>query len=215
MAFNDLVASAQTYFPTLQVKYKDQSALMKILGKIMFFNPGFMTSYLTTLGTTVYIPNEQYVQDHPQITCDVFIHECTHMYDAKRIGFIYQLVYAFPQLLSPLMLLLLFVLSWKIVLPLVLLFLLPLPAPWRVYFERRAYFVQMYVGNKMYGNDPAIDGSTYASWFRDGSYYWMWIFQQNQSFTQEAANVLAGKPACVSEPALLQQIDTLMAAALK
>lgn len=214
MAFTDLVTEAQIYFPNLQVKYKSQSTLMKVLGKVLFFDPDFMTSYLTTLGDTVYIP-DNYVANSPEAACDVFIHECTHMYDEKRLGFWYQLAYAFPQLLSPLMLLLLFVLSWKIVIPLVLLFLLPLPAPFRTYFEKRAYCVQMYAGQQLWGDDPTQDVNGFNDYFTSADYYYMWPFGQTAVFTQEAANVAAGKPSCMSEPALFQQVTALIAAAKK
>lgn len=213
MSYEALVAKAQTYFPNLQIKYKDQSTLMKVIGKVMFFNPEFMTHYVTTLGNTVYLPNEQYVANSPEAFTDVFIHECTHMYDEKRLGLRYQLAYIFPQILSLVCLLLMFLVTWKIMLPLALLMLAPLPAPWRAYFEKRAYFVQMYAGNKLWGSDPVADGETYAQWFRTGDYYWMWIFEKNTTFDQEAANIKAGNPSCASEPALLQQVDDLIAAA--
>ena len=207
MGYNELVAKAQTYFPSLQIQYKDQSTLMKVLGKLMFFNPDFMTSYVTTIGNTVYIPNEDYAKQKPESFADVFIHECTHMYDEKRFGLWYSLAYIFPQILAPFMLFLLFVLSWKIVLPLVLLMLVPWPAPWRAFFEKRAYFVQMYAGYKLWGVDPVANGRVYLQWFKNGDYYWMWIFEQASSFDQEAANIKAGNPACASEPALFQQVN--------
>lgn len=213
MSYQALVAKAQTYFPSLTIKYKDQSTLMKILGTLMKpINPDFMTSYLSTIGDTVYLPSETYATQNPQAFTDVFIHECTHMYDEKRIGFWYTLAYIFPQILAPICLLLMFLVTWKIMLPLAILFLLPLPAPWRAYFEKRAYFVQMYAGNKLWGSDPVKDGETYAQWFRTGDYYWMWIFESNSTFDQEAANIKAGNPACASEPALLQQVNDLIAA---
>src|SRR5271166_2225033 len=215
MAFSDVVAAAQVDFPDLQVKYKDESTLMKVLSGLMFFNPQFMTNYATTFGDTVYFPSRAWLAANPYTANLVFIHECTHMYDEKRVGFWYSLAYAFPQLLSPVMLLLLFFLSWKIVVPLVVLFLLPLPAPWRAYFEKRAYFVQLYAGFKMRQENLATAAVDYAGWFRTEDYYWMWPFEQNQDFTQEVTNIQAGRPDCASEPALLQQVDTLIAAALK
>lgn len=213
MSYNALVAKAQTYFPNLQIKYKDQSTLMKVIGKIMFFNPQFMTDYVTTLGNTVYLPNEQYIVNKPEASINVFIHECTHMYDEKRLGFLYQLAYIFPQILSLVCFLLMFIVTWKIMLPFGLLMLAPLPAPWRAYFEKRAYFVQMYAGTQLWDADPVAFGDTYAQWFRTGDYYWMWLFEQNSSFAQEAANIKAGKPACSSEPALYKQVNDLIAAA--
>lgn len=216
MAFSDLTAKAQTYFPNLQVKYKDQSLLMRILGKVLFFNPTFMTQYVTTLGNTVYLPNKQYATQYPEDAITVFIHECTHMHDEQKLGKIsYTLGYMFPQLLFVVMWLLLFLVSWKIVLPLSLLFLAPLPAPWRAYFEQRAYFVQMLVNSKIYGADPVKDGTLFAGWFRNGNYYFMWPFEQDAVFLQEAANIQAGKGLAQTEPSLSAMVNDLIIAAQK
>lgn len=213
MAYVDLVAKAKTYFPSLQIKYKDQSTFMKILGGILFFNPTFMTTYTTTLGDTVYAPSEQFVTNNQQDFSSILVHECTHMYDNKRLNFLFTLGYMFPQILSPFSLLLLFVLTWKIVLPIFLLLLLPLPAPWRTYFEQRAYFVGMYARKQIFGSDPIIDGVYYSKFFKNGSYYWMWPFGKDTAFAKEAANINANDPACASEPALHKQVNDLIAAA--
>lgn len=213
MGYNELVAKAQTYFPNLQIKYKDQSPFMKVLGKLVFFAPEFMTSYVTTIGETIYLPNDQYAINNPNGFIDVFIHECTHMHDEKKIGFWYKPGYLFPQILAPFMLLLLLVMTWKIVLPLALLMLAPLPAPWRMYFERKAYFVQMLAGQQIYGYDPDVSAPHYATHFKNSDYYWMWIFGEDKQFAQEAINIKAGKPSSASEPDLAQMVSDLVAAA--
>lgn len=214
MAFNELVTKAQTYFPELQVKYKDQDTMMKILGKLMFFNPGFMKSYTTTIGNTIYFPNTEFVQNNPNAASGVFIHECTHVHDEHKIGSIpFKLGYLFPQILALPMLLLLFVLTWKIVVPLAVLCLLPLPAPFRARAERRAYFISMYVGYKLFGWDPVSTSSHYSDHFKDSSYYWMMPFGQDKLFEQEALNIKADKPAASSEPELLKMINDLMSVA--
>lgn len=214
MAFNELVEKAKTYFPELQIKYKDQDTLMQVLGKIMFFNPKFMTSYVTTLGDTVYFPSEQFVQDNPVAVSGVFIHECTHMYDEKRVSKpLFSLGYLFPQILSLLVWLLVFFVSWKILLLLSVVFLLPWPAPFRAHFEKRAYFVQMYVDNKLYGTDTMESGTTYASWFRNGNYYWMWIFGFDKDFAQEAINITSGKSEVDTETALGVMVNDLITVA--
>jgi hypothetical protein len=212
MAYTDLVAKIKTYFPTFQVEYKDQSQLMGVLGKILFFNPQFMTDYTTTLGDTVYAPNEQFVADNQQDFSTILIHESVHMYDNKRLSILFALGYMFPQILSVLALLL-FLVTWKIALPLLVISLLPLPAPWRTYFEQRAYFAGMYARQQVFGADPNADGAYYAAFFKDGSYYWMWPFGKEAAFAQEAANIIAGKPSCASEPELFQMVNSLIAAA--
>lgn len=180
----------------------------------MFFNPGFMTSFITTIGDTIYWPSREFVQNNPQSVSEVFIHECTHIYDEKRVGSVpFKLGYLFPQILALPMLLLLFVLTWKIVLPLVILCLLPLPAPFRAYFERRAYFVSMRAGYSLHGWDPAVIGAHAAKNFKNSSYYWMMPFGEDAKFAAEAANVLAGKPESASEPALDKMINDLVTVA--
>ncbi len=212
MAYADLVTKAKTYFPTFQVKYKDQSAFMQIIGKILFFNKDFMTNFITTIGNTVYVPSEKFVEDNQQNLSGVLIHECTHMYDSKRLGPLFTLGYLFPQILA-LPALLLFLVSWKIALPLFLLALLPWPAYWRTHLEQRAYYVGMYARYKIFGYDPIGEGNYYAHFFKDGSYYWMWPFGVDAEFNQEGSNIEDDKPACASEPALYQMVNDLIAAA--
>ena len=214
MAFNELVTKAQTYFPNLQIKYKDQDPLMKVLSALLFFNPGFKNQFITTIGNTIYWPNQEFVQNNTKAVSEIFIHECTHMYDEKRIGSVpFKLGYLFPQILALPMLLLLFVLTWKIVLPLFLLYLLPWPAPFRAYFERRAYFVSMRVGYSLYGWDPVLSAPQYTKNFKTSAYYFMMPFGEDAKFAAEAANVKAGKPESASDPALDKMITDLMSVA--
>src|SRR5690606_22183336 len=58
---------------------------------------------------------------------------------------LFKFLYLFPQILAPFISLLFFVLSWKIVLPLVIIALLPSPAYFRSKYEKRGYFVSLYV----------------------------------------------------------------------
>ena len=214
MGFNELVSKAQTYFPNLQIKYKDQDPFMKALGTLLFFNPGFKTQFITTIGNTIYWPSQEYVQNNTKAVSEIFIHECTHMYDEKRVGSVpFKMGYLFPQILALPMLLLLFVLTWKIVVPLFLLCLLPWPAPFRAYFERRGYFISMRTGNALYGWDPVALAPHYANNFKTSAYYWMMPFGEDAKFAAEAANIKAGKPESASEPALDKMVTDLMTVA--
>jgi hypothetical protein len=214
MAFNELVTKAQTYFPGLQIKYKNQDTLMRVLGTLLFFNPSFKNEFITTIGETIYWPSPEFVQNNPKAVSEIFIHECTHIYDEKRIGSVpFKLGYLFPQLLVLPVLLLLFLLNWKIVALLGVLCLLPLPAPFRAYFERRAYFVSMLVGYKLYGWDPAVTATSYATNFKNSSYYWMMPFGEDAKFAAEAVKVKTGTPESASDPNLTKMIDDLMSVA--
>lgn len=213
MALTDLTTEAKNYFPDFQLKYKNQDSFMKALGILMFFNPSFMKDYTTTIGHTVYAPDEQFV--HKPGFSPILIHECTHMYDNKKLGFLFDLGYLFPQILFLPILLLLFVLSWKIVIPLALLALLPWPAPWRANIERRAYFVSMLAEYLIYNVDPDTSASHFASYMRGGAYYFMWPFEKDSTFLNEAAAIKVGDPSCASEPGLFKQVNDLVAAAKK
>ncbi len=74
MTLEALVAKGQTYFPNLKIKFKDQDPLMKLVGKLMFFNPGFMTQFVTTIGETIYWPSKEDLEDSPAASAGTFIH---------------------------------------------------------------------------------------------------------------------------------------------
>jgi hypothetical protein len=199
MSFQDLVTSSQKYFPDLQIKYKDQSFFMKTLGKILFFNPTFMTSYTTTIGSTVYFPTETFVKIRPISACVVLLHELVHIDDAHKIskplfGFLYMSPLSFIFLCLPL-----FLLSWKIALPLMLLFGSPIPSFFRMLFEKRAYMTSLYALNalgKRMNFDPKLDSqkTSFLGQFKDSSYYFMWPFSNlDKEFDQAVDKIKAGQ----------------------
>lgn len=212
MTFESVVTEAQKLFP-VQIKYKNEDTGMNILGKLMVFNPSFMTKYITTIGYNVYYPSQEWIQKNPQDAIVTFIHECTHMYDEKtNNSFLWKLGYLFPQWLSLFVPFLLFFLSWKVVLPLVLFFLLPLPAPFRMMFERKAYCVGTYAAYKLYNVDPVKFITGYTNCFKNGAYYWMWIFGVDKYFT-DFSTALVNKQSLSIDISTLQMADQLIAAA--
>lgn len=200
MAFQDLVQAAQKYFPSLQIQYKDQSSFMKFLGFLLFFNKSFMADYTTTVGNTVYLPSANYVKLHPVSGSVVFLHELVHLHDHKRVGSVwFHFSYLAPQIFV-IPALLLFLLSWKIALPITIFFLLPLPSYFRMIYERRAYYASMYCLKKLGDSmnfDPQLSqqASYFAEYFIDSSYYFMWPFSSiiDDDFTAAAQLVAEGK----------------------
>jgi|SRR5579885_1002689 len=181
------------FFPDVKIAYKDQSTLMKILGFLLFFNPAFMTSYITTLGSTIYFPSQTYVNAHPVSSLVVLLHELTHVKDEKKISkVLFSLAYLLPQLLVLLFLPLLFIFGWKVAL-FSLIFLAPLPAYFRMIFEKRAYMTSIYVINKLNQTHPDykinLDDQTkfFVAQFKNFSYYVMWPFN---SIDKEFATAL-------------------------
>lgn len=194
----DLVKFAQVYFPKLQIKYKDNSLFMKILGKLMFFNSSFMKTFTNTIGNTIYFPSQQYTIDNPVESNIILLHELVHMYDLKKKGnLFYSLLYMFPQCLVLLFLPLLF-LSWKIALIGSLISLAPIPAYFRMQDEKRGYLCSMYTahvyGKKYNFTDERLqkmldsNKEQYVNEFYNSSYYFMWPFKSIKSDFDKAAN---------------------------
>ena len=199
MTFQDLVTAAQKDFPDLQIKYKDQSWLMKLISIILFFNKYFMTSFTTTIGSKVYFPNESVIKARPVSAAIVLIHELVHVYDSKKYNkFLFGFLYLTPQVFA-LLCLPLFLVSWKIALPLMLFFVSPIPSFFRMHFEKRAYLASLYViyalANRLnFKPLLATQEEGYLKHFRDSSYYFMWPFGNlRKDFDEGVARVKEGK----------------------
>lgn len=210
--FTDLVKSAQAYFPNLKIAYKNESKFMKFIGTLLFFNKAFMTTYITTIGSTVYFPNAEYVNNNDKEASIVLLHEITHMYDSKKITRpIFTLGYLFPQILFLLFIPMLFV-NWIVALC-CLLFILPIPSPTRMYFEKRGYLVSLYSYNKLgIKNDQTALKATetfFESLFKNSAYYFMWVFNIQTSFDKGIALIEQNKIP-FNEPNLFKMIDELI-----
>ena len=166
------------------IKYKNQSLFMKFLGVLLFFNKDFMTNFITTIGSTVYFPSEEFVTNNDQSSIGVLAHELVHVQQAnKYTKILFSLLYLFPQCLVVFALLAPFSLWF-------LLFLVcaaPLPAPFRTSFEIGGYTMSLFVMNlqfKFFKNSPDKIPellSTYAlkidnTYFKGSAYWFMWPF---------------------------------------
>lgn len=160
---------------------KDESSFMRLIGKILFFNRGFMTIFITTIGQTIYWPRDIWEDDYA--VWSVLPHELTHAMDFRRMGLIpAALIYLFPQVLA------VFALGaigaiwdvrflWFL---LALIFLFPWPAPGRKYMEMRGF--AMSVATDMWAN-PTHKREEAPNWILDNftgpNYYWMWPFRKH------------------------------------
>jgi hypothetical protein len=171
-----IIALIQQYWPSVKIAYKDQTPWMVWLGKLL--GSSFMNEYATTVGSTIYFPSTSYINAHPITSIVLLIHELTHVDDeSKWSKYLFGFLYLLPQILALPCLLLLFILSWKIVLPLALFFLLPLPAYFRTLFEERAYIASLYamqlLKQKGYAIDLPSQSAFFVSQFTNSEYYWM------------------------------------------
>lgn len=190
MSFEKLVVGAQTYFPDLKIKFKDESLLMKILSKILFFNKNFMTNYTTTIGSSVYFPSKSYLEKNERSAIVVLLHELVHLQDAKKYNnLLFGFLYLTPQILALLFFPLLFI-SWKIAL-FFLIFAFPIPSYFRMYFERRAYMASLYCINEMSKKmnfQPLLLSNSifFLNQFKSSNYYFMWMFKNLEAQFNEA-----------------------------
>jgi len=185
--FNQTLQNSKKYFPDLNIKYKDTDFLMKILSFILFFNKDFKTKYITTIGNTVYYPSEDFIKTRQLSSAIILLHELVHIYDSQKYSSIlFSFLYLVPQILSILIIPLLFV-NFYLFLPFFILFLLPLPAYFRMKFELRAYKVSLYVLKKILVKNNIsynlhADAFLIKKNFNGPAYYFMWIFSLNKEF---------------------------------
>jgi len=188
--FEQIEKNAKIYFPNLQIKFKTDSKLMKFLEKVLFFNKGFMTDYITTVGDDIYFASKEYIKKHPIAATVALLHELVHVYDSHKYSQpIFSFLYLGPQILAILSLPLLLV-SWKLSL-LCLLFTLPIPSYFRMYFEKRAYIASLYALQKLSKKivlDPRLDAhkKMFLTQFHGPSYYYMWPFKNIDKEFEEA-----------------------------
>jgi hypothetical protein len=209
--FKNLLESIQKRDPEFSVKFKDQSKFMKFLGVIMFFNSSFMTSYVTTIGKTVYFPNEESLKSADNYGCILTLaHEYRHAkdYDNNKVLFI--LSYLFPQILAPLMLIMMIASIWIswiaffVLLALFLITLSPIPARGRKYWEMRGSVVSLFVrneihkrihGDKNMGIRQEIMNnviSRYNKKFTGPDYYFMWPFGVEDELQTYLSKIYSG-----------------------
>jgi len=157
--------------PNSEIRSKKQSTIMKFVGKLMFFNKRFMTGYVTTWYPHIYVPKLpwKYKNDLPAIA--TLAHEWVHLYDRKRLGWIFNLFYASPQCFAPFALLA----FWNLWFLLFLLCALPLPSPGRAWAEIRGYRMTMAVYYWLSGQK--VDIKWMVEQFVGSSYYFMWPFR--------------------------------------
>lgn len=195
MDFFKLLNDATLYFPKINIKYKDESLGMKILGKALFFNKTFMTEYITTIGSTVYFPSRKYIDSRPLSSSIILMHEMVHINDSKKLGFLYPLLYLSPQILCPILGLIFLLFSWKLAL-FSLIFLLPFPAYFRMKFEKRAYFASLYILKALsvrYGFASMLrtNKDYFLKQFKTSAYYYMWVFKDLDKEFEEVAKKVA------------------------
>ena len=165
----------KSQIPEFELKDKKESRLMNFFSKILFFNKDFMTKYVTTIYPKVYVPESfwklaNWKQGSGISAIATLAHEYVHLKDRKRMGYLFNFLYLFPQNLVFFSLLGIFNPWWY----LCLLCALPIPSPTRAWLEYRGYRMTMFV-YEHFGAMRNIDD--FVDWiaehFVNSSYYWM------------------------------------------
>jgi len=145
-----LVNKIKVEFPDFEVIPKLSSKLMwacYYLTLMRFWNPHFMTRFITVAFGKVYMPAELI---GTEIGADILRHELIHLRDAKRWNILFYLSY--------------------------LLFPLPLVFTMRAYWEFRGYCESIRAECDRYGVVYSESLNYYVSLFTGPSYLWMCPF---------------------------------------
>lgn len=99
--------------PNLKIKFKDESLLMRAIAMAIGpFNPQFATSFITTIGSTIYFPSKVAYEANPSGSTQTIAHEFVHIWDSQQDP-LFKLKYLFPQSLALVPLVVYGVLAWK------------------------------------------------------------------------------------------------------
>lgn len=182
----------------IKIKFKNESLLMKFLSYILFFNKNFMSHYITTINSTVYYPNKQFVEQNKHSAMRVMAHEFVHIKDSKKFVFLFKFLYLFPISLIPLLTPLFWVISWYWVIGLMLACLTPGCAPFRKYFELRAYRMSLFALGENTESLPLVEKQKVLiesaveinKNFINADYWFMWVFGVRSSLTETVGDIL-------------------------
>lgn len=207
LRFNKLLAilSSRTK-GGINISYKTESLLMKIIGVILFFNKNFMENYTTTIGNTIYFPSRDRVEkasDDENLV--ILSHEFVHIKDSERIGpLLFKIIYLSPQIFAPIFGLLFFILfNWYIGLIVFLVLLSPLPAYGRMRLEKRAYKTNLYSMTRILKQSSQSEGFIMGRqarsyvWiskqFISSAYYFCWPISLDSEFSDTMMNINSGE----------------------
>lgn len=137
----------------MSIKWKSKNSIMKAITPIAkVFNKDF-ENYITTVFNTVYVPDNWNEKDE-ETKITILAHEMVHVIDQKRNP-LFSFLYFVPQVLFPILAIILALCFWSPwPLLVALLGLLPLPAPWRFYYELRGYRMEVLIVREVFGDDP-------------------------------------------------------------
>lgn len=166
------------YNPKFKIRPKEESKLFKFFAPLIkLINPKFFSSYTTTMFGVMWVTPTFFDKDHID-ALEVTAHEGRHEYDKKRLPWgVFELLYSFPQVLALIFVILSIFLNWWFLFGLV--FLGPLPAPWRYHFEMKGYTTRRMWARYVYGLDENTwDDDVVELMSSLNTYYMAWPFKK-------------------------------------
>jgi hypothetical protein len=174
---------AKKHNPKAQVLRKSDSWLMRAAAFILKpFNPTFLNQYITTIGATIYVPDDFLTTFDETSVLDTVTHETQHIIDYTANPPLFVLSYLFPLPLALLSLLAFgaFWSPWMLLWLLALGFLAPIPSPGRYKAELHGYRTTVLFARKVWKYNDDQMPQVY-DWVADqmatGAYYWAWPFK--------------------------------------
>lgn len=204
--FDKFKKSLERYY-VFKIRYKNESSFMKILSVIVWlFNRKFMTNYITTIGNTIYFPSKKFVEDNDAAAMNVLAHEIVHIEQAEKYGRIpFSFLYLFPQVLALFSAFAILAIFW---LPMLwflafLVFIAPMPAPWRAKFEFEGYTMTLFVHdlfmrNCGYPKEVVLKELSLIAvridqkQFKGSAYWFMWPFGLMKYFEKKIDDIRSG-----------------------
>lgn len=166
-------------YPKFEIRFKDKSWLMKLVGFFLFWNKRFMTHWATVRGQIFYFPSREKMEADPQWTFATMAHEYVHLADH---GFAMRMTYHWPLYMSAFSLVALLAiwlsLWWLLALGF-LVCLLPLPSPGKAHYEMRAYAMTLALNIWRGKENPDWLKEKLADNFTGWGYYKMWPFRKS------------------------------------
>lgn len=170
--------------PEAKIVLKSESKLMRVIAWLVKpFNPNFLNTYITTIGTTIYVPDNYFESGDITGALSVVAHETQHMIDSKKWGMLlFGAGYLFPQILALFSLLAFLAIpfsGWWLLALLCLGFAVPIPAWFRYRIELNGYrtstifskYVWRYDALGMNQMDNIVVQQLTSKW-----YYFAWPF---------------------------------------
>ena len=170
-------------FPKAKIYNKITSGFMKFLYYVALmplWQKQFMESYNTTIGYSVYVSEWTIVNKQWDSLYKTMRHEFIHMLQKNKYKILFDLTYLFPQILavgSLLAFLAIWFSNWWLMSLLCLLFLGPLPAPWRTKWEIEGYTASMLTQFEMTGEIPKSRIDNIIGHFTSMDYFMMCPFR--------------------------------------